>query len=227
MKLINRSTAPKSRVGKLEEKLDGLVSLIKSTQDLNPGQTPESNLQATSDITSLNTTTRSVSFPARSTTVSGSQQQVGRAVSLSENGTPLSSFVPICQFPSLATTHGLNNYPTPDPILANSLMPSFNEADALLVIFRDQLTPHFPFIILPQSVSAENLYLERPFFYVCILAVTIRDSVQQKGLGKMIMKQLGERMFEKGERSLDLLLGSLTYAAWFVCHLFRRSQFRM
>jgi len=41
-----------------------------------------------------------------------------------------------------------------------------------------------------------------------------------KVLGKLVMKQLAERVFEKSEKNLNLLLGALTYATWFVCYIF-------
>lgn len=171
------------------------------------------------DATPKGMMTQPVDFSAHSPTISRSQNQVDRGMFISQNGRALSQFVPIRQASSPATSHRINNYASSDPILSNSFMPSFAEGDAFLETFRDQLTPQFPFLTLPQPVSAVHLYEERPFFYLCILAVTSRDSVQQQGLGKLVMKQLAERVFERSERNLDLLLGALTYATWFVPYI--------
>jgi hypothetical protein len=206
-------------VGKLEEKLDGLVSLIKSTQDIRSSQTAEPGQQLRSDISPLNMMTPFDNRGTHSTVVSSLQEQAGWKTSISQNGQSPPNFVPIRQAPSLTSGPGITRYPNSDQIASNSFMPTFFEGDTLLDIFRDQLTPQFPFIVLPDSVSANNLYNERPFFYLCIVAVTSRDTVQQQGLGKLVMKQLATRVFEKSERNLDLLLGALTYTAWFVHHI--------
>jgi hypothetical protein len=177
-------------------------------------------------MTSLSTATQSISFLTPSTAAASSpHDQVSQGTELSQNGAALSPFVPIGQSSSFTQTHGSNKCQGPNSIFSNSFMPNFAEANALLNLFRDQITPHFPFIVLPQSVSAEELYLERPFLYISILAITSRDCVQQEGLGKLVMKQLAERMFVYCERSLDLLLGVLTYAGWFVHHIIIMSRF--
>lgn len=177
-----------------------------------------------SEMTSPNTVIKSISFLPHSTADSGPQDHVVRGTGTSRNGPGLSPFVPIRQSPSVAQTNVLKTPLSSDSILSNSFMPTFAEADTILGIFRDQMTPQFPFIIIPQSLSAERLYLERPFLYISILAVTSRDSVQQQGLGKLVIKQLAEKLFVNSERSLDLLLGVLTYAGWFVCHFFITSN---
>lgn len=100
-----------------------------------------------------------------------------------------------------------------DADLAPSI-PSFVEANELLHVFREQMLPKFPFIVLPQVVSAEELHMTRPFLYLSMLAVTVRNSAQQTELGKLVITQLAERMFVNGERSLDLLLGIVTYSGW-------------
>jgi hypothetical protein len=99
---------------------------------------------------------------------------------------------------------------------SDACIPSFVEAEALIDLFRYQILPHFPFITLQQVGSAQQLYQEKPLLYIAILAISSRSSSQQKQLGQLVMKQLAERMFLNGERNLDLLLGVLTYAAWFV-----------
>lgn len=164
----------------------------------------------------MNLTTNSFAFPALSMRATNSQNQVQGGLPAYQNDTAAGQFAPNKPTPSLATIHGLNNLPTSNSTNWVNFMPSFAEGDALLTIYRDQMTPHFPFIVVEASVSAETLNLEKPFFYLCIIAVTKLSSSHQKALGKLIMQQLGERLFARGERNLDLLLGTLTYAAWFV-----------
>jgi hypothetical protein len=96
------------------------------------------------------------------------------------------------------------------------MLPTTDDANALLEIFQGQACLYFPFISVPKSTSAEELRRERPFLYLAIMAVTSRKSYQKEELGKFIVRQIAERVFVNGERSLDLLLGVLTFAAWFV-----------
>ena len=198
----------KSRVGKLEEKVDGLVSLLSSTRNT------ESIQPLLNGITSANQSLSSASFPSLPTTLIGSQVQQISTRPLVINENPKSQYASLRPAPALTPSNGNS-----DSLLSSSFMPSFDEANDLLAVFRDHLTRQFPFIALSPSTSAENLYQERPLFYISILAVTSHDTVQQQGLGKIIMKQLSERVFEKGERNLDLLLSALTYASWFVPHI--------
>jgi hypothetical protein len=96
--------------------------------------------------------------------------------------------------------------------------PNFSstDANALLEFFRTQISPRFPFVVIPPSMSVENLYRNRPFLYISIIAVTSRSSTEQQELSKLVMKHLAERLIINCERSLDLLLGVLVFAGWLV-----------
>jgi hypothetical protein len=93
--------------------------------------------------------------------------------------------------------------------------PTADQAEVLLDRFR-QMTPCFPFVYLPPSMSAKELVRDRPFLYHCIVAVTCESPRRQIAFGDEMMQYLGDRMLVKGEKSLDLLLGILTYTGWFV-----------
>lgn len=86
----------------------------------------------------------------------------------------------------------------------------------LLHIFKSEMNPGFPFINIPDSVTAEALRRDQPSLFTAVMAVTTRDSMQQVTLGKMLMRQVAERMMVNGERNMDLLLAALTYAGWYV-----------
>jgi hypothetical protein len=90
------------------------------------------------------------------------------------------------------------------------------DPDVLLTIFQNEMTPNFPFIDISELTRAEDLRLDRPSLYTVIIAVTTRNSLLGRELGKTFMKQLGERMVVNGARNMDLLLACLIYAAWYV-----------
>jgi hypothetical protein len=86
--------------------------------------------------------------------------------------------------------------------------------DALLSVFRDEMHPNFPFIVIPDSVLASELRRYRPTLYTAVMAIATRNSQQQRKIGQQFMRQVAERLIIRGERNLDLLLGILTYAGW-------------
>jgi len=119
-----------------------------------------------------------------------------------------------------AHTHNHAYLPGPHPFPqrtsqeSTSPCPSLEEANIRLTRFRDELSIFFPFVIIPKSMSAEELWKERPFLLKCIFAVSSFEPDQQRELGTAIMKDLATRMFINCERSMDLLIGVLTYAGW-------------
>lgn len=101
--------------------------------------------------------------------------------------------------------------------------------DTLLNIFRNEMHPNFPFIVIPDSISASELRQNWPTLYTAVMAVATRHSGQQARLGKQIIQQVADRVIVRGERNLDLLQGVLTYAGWLVVpttHIIILTSFR-
>ncbi len=92
--------------------------------------------------------------------------------------------------------------------------PNTHEAGVSLGRLRQMLL-YFPILYLPSTTTAKDLHRDRPFLYLCIMAVSCQSLPQQAAFGKEIMQYLGEHMLVRGEKSLDLLLGILTYAGWY------------
>jgi hypothetical protein len=105
-----------------------------------------------------------------------------------------------------------------DSIILESIEFTMDEANAHLDRFRDHMIPFMPFLVLPPSLSAQDLNKERPFLLKTILAVASRDFHRQFAIKKWLLKHLADKMVVNGERNLDLLLGILTYIGWFVFH---------
>jgi hypothetical protein len=82
------------------------------------------------------------------------------------------------------------------------------------------MLPYLPFIVLPASTTAQDLRQERPFLWLCIMAVSSKSSLQQMALGKEIRLTLGREVVLDGNRSLDLLLGVIVYVTWYVISRF-------
>ncbi|KAM5345319.1 hypothetical protein ACJ41O_011181 [Fusarium nematophilum] len=91
--------------------------------------------------------------------------------------------------------------------------PTPAEAEEYLNKFRDWLR-NFPFMILPYDVTAEALRKERPFLWLCIMNITSMSVPQQLKLKDRIREEVATRVVVNHERSMDVLLGLITYLAW-------------
>ena len=89
------------------------------------------------------------------------------------------------------------------------------DPDELLTIFRKDMQPGFPFLSISDSITAFDVRQDRPSLFTAIMAVVSRNSRRQRALGKVFMKQIADRVVVCVERNMDLLLGTLTYGAWY------------
>lgn len=85
----------------------------------------------------------------------------------------------------------------------------------VLEIFRTQMSPLFPFLIIPSSVTAEDMRREKPFLFLNISMVVCQSSSRQQELSTAVQKYVADHIIMRGEQSLDLLQGLLVNAAWF------------
>lgn len=191
---------------KLEEKLDGLVSLLKSTHEI--GSTDEgSSTGSIPGVSLLGQGSRGSTLPLRDANLFTAPQNVSPQ--------PIQHRI-AATFTSAPADPYRRTYHGPEwPFPSESLITA-QEAETVLGKFRDEICSFFPFISIPQSTSAAQLRQEKPFTYLAIVAVSDVGLSQRMDLSKIIIKQVAERVFVEGERNLDLLFGILTFAAWFV-----------
>lgn len=111
--------------------------------------------------------------------------------------------------------------PTRDPLLEDSAISDHNtflksDKDTYLAIFKTSMARYFPFVVIDDHISAEELGRTKPFLLdVVTVAAFYRDSGRQSALGKEVIEQLSRRLLVDGEKSLDLLQGLLVYIAWY------------
>lgn len=204
----------KSQVEKLEEKLDGLVTLLKSTQESKASnETPVPTSYKISPTSSTSIAPLSAASQSSPEEISG-QSWIHLEIANSAAGsqpsatrdewivTPDNAPAALCRLPGLCP-------PIPDRVDFTS-----DQANILLCRWREHMAPFFPFIVVSPSISAQDLQRDRPFLLKSILAVASHNPGQQLALGKWLVRQLVERMAINGERNLDLLLGLLTYTGW-------------
>lgn len=91
-----------------------------------------------------------------------------------------------------------------------------SQANQMVQLFRRR-NACFPFVVLPENITAEELSQQRPFLLLSILVVTSDvNPALQKSLDERLRKVVATRVVMHGEKSMDYLQGLLIYLAWFV-----------
>lgn len=85
-------------------------------------------------------------------------------------------------------------------------------------ILRDFCTlkqAHLPFLTLDPESSAATLRDEKPFLWLCIVAVSVKSTLKQQHLYGEIRSIIANSMVVQLERSVELLQGLLVCIAWY------------
>jgi hypothetical protein len=143
----------------LEEKLDGLFTLLKGGAQPTPHASPSENTDA---------------FPELPEII---EDHGGTLVN------PKASFFPPPKRRNVPSHSA--GYPTPSDSSSSDYYPSLAEAEELLHFFRTQMLSGFPFMVMPIYANSYQFQREHPFLWLCIMAVTSRSTEQQAALGKV------------------------------------------
>jgi hypothetical protein len=130
--------------------------------------------------------------------------------------------------------------PPPSTVLGAFMSPSVSPSSALISLdtFRSRMLHHFPFVHLPAHLTAEQLWLDRPFLFRAIVCVTSALADDKRASSLELKRVLCEIAFlqrspqqkqqQPQQQTVDLLLGLLVYIAWGWEHLLsRRSLSRL
>ncbi|KAI3391487.1 hypothetical protein diail_7214 [Diaporthe ilicicola] len=186
--------APGSRTAHLEEKLDDLVSLIRSQTAVKghdespPIRTPGSLGQSGSDATAL---------PSLSSTSSPNT-----TVNTSNPNRPWNT-----------TTARTNTSATAADAQLDYYVPD-NEAEERLDLFRRDFPPFGPVVYIPPTMTAKELRRTRPLLWIAVMACTTRSTKEAHLIGDKIRHIVSEKVVRQYERSLDLLQGLLVFLCW-------------
>jgi hypothetical protein len=94
--------------------------------------------------------------------------------------------------------------------------PSLAQAEEYFVIFKLKMLHCFPVIYLSTDMSSHQLREERPFLWLCIMAVACKSTSQQVMLGDSIKTIVAQEILFHGEKRLEFLQGLLIFSAWSV-----------
>lgn len=187
----SQKKVPGSRTAHLEEKLDDLVSLIRSQTAVKgpnespPVPTPASLGQSASDGTALPSLSSDSSPNTVNTSVPNCRAWGGKAN------------------PSSSAADSELDYYVPE-----------NEAQERLDLFRRDYPQFGPVVYIPPSVTAKELHQNRPLLWISIMACTTRSTKESHVIGDKVRHIVSERVVRQYERSLDLLQGLLVFLCW-------------
>ncbi|VUC26572.1 unnamed protein product [Clonostachys rosea] len=90
----------------------------------------------------------------------------------------------------------------------------------MLNLYRDDMMPLFPFIILSPHTTPTELFHKKPVLFMTIIAVTCQHDVElQSRLCSLCRKEIAHRIWDQSEVSLDLLQAILVFIAWRHVHV--------
>ena len=109
--------------------------------------------------------------------------------------------------PAMASTH-VSSLVSPAP----DIVPE--EAEQCLDTFKTLMLKFFPFLHIPQSMTARQLYGVRPFLWYCIMAISCKSTAKQVALSETVRRSIAQGIVMDHNRNIDLLLGLLVFIGW-------------
>ncbi|KAH6658497.1 hypothetical protein BKA67DRAFT_214989 [Truncatella angustata] len=188
--------ALRPETSRLEEKLDGLGTLSKSTKR---GATGSFNPVVPGSLPLEFGLGRGASLSSTAATSIGHGQCEYNRVPRVRHETNCTSATPCA---------------SARPALSVDSEPDLEDAETYLDRFRNHFVEYLPFIIIPASVTARELRQERPILWISIMAVASSNSTQQRALSNEARAVLAREAFVEGTRNMDLFLAVLVYTTW-------------
>ncbi|KHN95987.1 uncharacterized protein MAM_06092 [Metarhizium album ARSEF 1941] len=197
---------PGVRTAQIEERLNGLVNLLQASGELNSNQ---SSLGALSDAAAREHSARTHGTPSANSST---------------------SFASHSNFWRIPETYNCFSIPAcvcrPEPGDASrDAPPPPDSDDVLLEIYRTQMQPVFPFVIIPPSVSASDLRSSRPFLMSAVRMVTsFRSLRSMRAQMCRLMSHIADYVLIRSARTLELLQGVMIMIAWHQYHCLVHGQ---
>ncbi|EED18581.1 hypothetical protein TSTA_123110 [Talaromyces stipitatus ATCC 10500] len=227
-----------SQTARLEQKLDGLVSLLKANSQ--GSLSVEAIDASTSGVSANGLTSTGV---AGGTTPSGASPQSpsrfgdGSFPSCAPSGayghdTSTHQRQNLSQYQDNHRTQGQSaTIPiTPKSTSSSSFAyplprdvePTAKEADVWFHTFQTRYLEHVPFAIpYIKNTSSTQLRQDKPVLWLSVMAIACPFTSKQTNMGRAFKELIARELIVNGERSIDLLLGILTFTHWayFFIHL--------
>lgn len=202
-----------SRTAQIEERLNGLVSLLQASGEL-PHQGQGQHDDSTPDDYDESTLSPSqmTNSPLAANMAANTTQNIQQLQHTKE------WFIP----PAYNSFGQPNCICRPAP---GDAPPPPDSDDVALEMYKTQLQQLYPFVIIPQDITATQLGLTRPFLMSSIRMVTsFRSLRSMRAQMYALKKHISDYMLLRSERSMDLLLGITVILGWYQYHCFTHAQ---
>lgn len=105
--------------------------------------------------------------------------------------------------------------------------PETTESDeALLSIYRTRLSPQFPFVIIPDGLTASELQRSRPFLAKAIrMVASLQNRSSMWNQSRLLLQHISDTVFLRPDRSLDLLQGIIVFLGFYHYFCFAHGHF--
>ncbi|KAH8664688.1 hypothetical protein BX600DRAFT_498427 [Xylariales sp. PMI_506] len=190
------------RLARLEEKVDGLVSVLSANQNAygSPHSGPPSPLINPDHAPPAST---SHAEPPKS---HGNRTRLGSQISSASQEQPSQL--------AGGTLHGRDPFPEQVEVIPSFRM-TIEDAQIAINCYREHYIPQFPFVATPSPISVHALQQDKPFLFKVIIWVAAPlSSETQRNMDEWFRRYIADEMVVKRERRLELLQGLLLLISW-------------
>ncbi|KAK4454209.1 hypothetical protein QBC34DRAFT_375382 [Podospora aff. communis PSN243] len=99
------------------------------------------------------------------------------------------------------------------------IIPGFHvtveEAETFLNLYRSEYSPRFPFVPIAPDVTPNELFGSRPFLFRVIIQIIAPQTAEtQRGVARWVRQHVSQHVLVVQEGGLELLQGLLLYIGW-------------
>ncbi|KAH9810748.1 hypothetical protein Tdes44962_MAKER05979 [Teratosphaeria destructans] len=213
-------TSRAAQLEQLENKIEHLVNALSASQNSNSQPSPPSSV--------------SDNGPSQRST---SQQEVidSLCIGLPESRDDCSILSNVRHSVTSATLHTSSPHnslqvsrpglPTISSNDYDQLGVGMHEAELLLARWRRLMAPMFPFVVVPEGVTARQLKNSKPLLLHTIVTVAyFHDLTKQQVMVKQLTRNVSERILINNEKNLGILQSLLVFVSWYHPHIFWGQQ---
>lgn len=200
---VSKST---SKTNRLEDKIENLVALLRA--GIHPANASTSLLRELAQLPENQKSTgiNAVSPPGHSD-ISMNSSGPSSVYTRLTNGTEST--------PEASLSDGGGGSLSTGVSAEHEMEPTGVQAEEYFTVFLTQMLPYFPCIYVPPGTTAQKLRRDKPFTWVCIMAIASKSSAQRRILFDRIKQTVAQRLVHEYTcRELDMLQGILLYLGW-------------